>query len=176
MARFSLGHDQRVSLSPVTAIADMVAPVVLITLATIFANGLLAYGSSLAAEVFAMDRERLGILRGPGGELLDEDSVPPADRERLTQIGGVVPLMVGRVRHVRLAVLIIWIAIGLLIVSVAAVAVAVTARSEGFAFAALGLVLAGVAGVFAGIASMIGPASRSADLPIERTWRGGMLR
>ena len=58
------------NLSPVSAIADMVAPVVVITLATIFASGLLAYGSSLAAEVFAMGRERQGILRGPAARCL----------------------------------------------------------------------------------------------------------
>ena len=44
--------------------------------------------------------------------MLDEDSVPPADRERLTQIGDVVPLMVRRIRRVRVAVLIIWMATG----------------------------------------------------------------
>jgi hypothetical protein len=30
--------------------------------------------------------------------------------------------------------------------------------------------------VFAGIASVIGPAAESADLPVERTSHGGMLR
>jgi len=34
------------SLSPVSAISDMVAPVVLMTLATIFANGLLAVAAA----------------------------------------------------------------------------------------------------------------------------------
>jgi hypothetical protein len=47
-----------------------------------------------------------------------------------------------RARRIRSAVLIVWIAIGLLILSVAAIAVAVTARSEAFAFTALGLVMA----------------------------------
>ena len=150
-----------------SAIGDMVAPVVLITLATIFANGLLAHATSLGDKVLAMDQERLGILRGPHGERLDEDSVPPVDRERLGQIEDLVPLMIRRIRRVRVAVLTMWVAIGLLMLSVAAIAVAVTARSEGFAFVALGLVLAGVAGVFAGIASVIGAAARSADLPIQ---------
>jgi hypothetical protein len=35
-----------VSLSPVSAISDIVAPVVLITLATIFSNGLLTAGTA----------------------------------------------------------------------------------------------------------------------------------
>jgi hypothetical protein len=46
VARYSSGHHQRVSLSPVSAIGDMVAPVVLIILATIFANGLLTVGAA----------------------------------------------------------------------------------------------------------------------------------
>src|SRR5262249_5532765 len=65
VAGFGSGHHQRVSLSPVTAIADMVAPVVLITLATIFVNGLMTVGSAFATDVLALEPERTGILRGP---------------------------------------------------------------------------------------------------------------
>ena len=74
-----------------SAIGDMVAPVVLITVATIFANGLNSASSTLTDSVLALYRERLGILRGPHGEMLDEDSVPPIDRERLAQIRNLVP-------------------------------------------------------------------------------------
>jgi hypothetical protein len=76
-----------VSQSPVSAIADMVTPVVLITLATLFANGLMTVGSAFADDVLALDRERMCILGGPHGEVLDEDSLPPIDRQRLRQIG-----------------------------------------------------------------------------------------
>jgi Protein of unknown function (DUF2721) len=153
----------------------MVAPVVLITVATIFANGLLTAGTNVADRVSALNRERLGILRGPHGEMLDENSVPPIDRERLTQIRGQMPWLIRRGLRIRSAVLIIWIAIGLLMLSVAAIAVAVTARSEAFAFTALALVMAGVAGVFAGIATTIIPGTRSADPLIDQTRRTGML-
>src|SRR5215813_15496821 len=112
----------------------MVAPVVLITVATVFANGLNAASSALTGDVLALYRERLGILRGPHGEMLDEDSVPPADRERLRQIRAIMPLMIRRIERARTAVVIIWSAVGLLVLSVAAIAVAVTARSEAFAF------------------------------------------
>jgi hypothetical protein len=100
------------SLSPVSAIADMVAPVVLITLGTIFANGLLSTGIAVRDRIFALNRERRGILRGPHGEMLDEDSVPPSDRERLTEIREEVPMMLRRVGRIRNAVLIIWITVG----------------------------------------------------------------
>src|SRR5215469_10114868 len=133
----------------------MVAPVVLITAAAILGNGLLTAGAAVADRIFALNRERMSLLGGPHGEMLDEDSVPPRDRERLSQIGDLTPLLISRAARIRRAVLIMWIAIGLLVLSVAAIAVAVTANSE--AFAALALVLAGVAGVFAGTATVIGP-------------------
>jgi hypothetical protein len=152
----------------------MVAPVVLITLATIFANGLMTVGSAFATDVLELERERMGILRGPHGEVLDEDSGPPIDRQRLGQIEDVMPLMIGRVGRIRRAVLIMWIAIGLLVLSVAAIAVAVTASSEAFAFTALALVLAGVAGVFAGIATVIGPLARPTASPMEAVRHMGL--
>lgn len=175
VARFSPGHHQRVSLSPVSAIADMVAPLVLITLAVIFANGLMTTNAAYANRIYALKQERRGILRGPRGEMLDEDSVPPMDRERLTEISDETPLIIRRFRQIRTAVLIIWIAIGLLVLSVAAVAAAVTGRSNAFAFTALALVLAGVAGVFAGIATAFGSIARSADPLIDETRRTGVL-
>jgi len=52
----------------VSAISDMVAPVVLITVGTIFANGLLTAGTTLADRKSALSQEHMGILRGPHGE------------------------------------------------------------------------------------------------------------
>ena len=162
------------SLSPVSAIADMVAPVVLITLTTIFANGLLTVAATLGGGVLALEREREGILAGSHGEVLDEESVPPIDRRRLRRIATEMPLMIGRVWLMRRAVFIMWIAIGLFVLSVAAIAVAVTARSEAFGFVAVALVLAGVAGMFAGIATVIVPLARPGDSPIEAVRRMGV--
>jgi hypothetical protein len=175
VARFSLGHYQRVSLSPVSAIADMVAPVVLITMSVMFANGLISAATTVWDRMFALNRERMGILTGPDGEELNEDSVPPMHRVRLTQIRDEEPLIMKRVGRLRNAVLIIWISIGILVLSVAAIAVAVTARSEAAAFVALALVLAGAAGVFAGIVTVLVPLSRSANALIEETRRTSML-
>lgn len=117
----SPGHYQRVSLSPLSAIADMVAPVVLITLATIFANGLLTIAAVVGERMFALNRERREIPRGPHGEMLDEDRVPPGGRERLSQIRAEEPLIMRRFGRIRNALLIIWITIGLLVLSVAAI-------------------------------------------------------
>src|SRR5215469_2231900 len=155
------------SLSPVSAISDMVAPVVLFTLTTIFANWLLAALAALGDRLLALDQQRLGILAGPHGEVLDEDSLPPIDRERLRHINYLMPVGFRRARYLRRAIVIMWCAIGLLVLSVAAIAVAVTANSEAFAFVALALVLAGVAGVFAGIAMVIITLARPTNSPVE---------
>lgn len=80
MNRITEGHHQPVNLSPVSAISDIVAPVVLITLATILGNGLMIAGTGVTDRISALNRERLGILRGPHGEMLDESSVPAVDR------------------------------------------------------------------------------------------------
>jgi hypothetical protein len=153
----------------------MVAPVVIITLAAIFANGLLAGGLTVAGRISELNQQRLDILGGQHGEILDENSVPPISRERLTQIRDQMPLLIRRSRGIRRAVLIAWIATGLLTLSVAAIAVAVTARSEAFAFTALALVMAGVACVFAAIAAAIIPLARSADPAVKEAKRTGML-
>jgi hypothetical protein len=153
----------------------MVAPVVLITLAAIFANGLLSAATAVRDRILAMNHERLEILRGPHGEMLDHDSVPPVDRERLTQIRDQMPPLIKRIQRIRSAIVIIWTAAGLLVLSVAAIAAAVTADSEAFAFTALALVLAGVTGVFAGVAIVIVSLAGAVDVLADETKRTGML-
>ena len=160
------------SLSPVSAIADMVAPVVIITLAAFLSNGLLTVSVTTGGWVLELDRERHGILRGPHGETLDEGSVPPADRERLTQIRNDTLLITRRIQHLRTAVELIWIAIGLLVLGVAAIAAAVTARSEALGFTALALVLAGVALVFISMAMLLVSLARPGEAVIGRTGHG----
>jgi len=163
------------SLSPVSAIADMVAPVVLITMAAIFANGLISALSTVGERMFALNREQLDILTGLNGEELDEDSLPPMHRVRLTQIRDEEPLIMRRLGRLRNAIVILWITIGILVLGVAAIAVAVTARSEAVAFVALALVMAGAAGVFAGIVTVLAPLSRSTNVLIEETRRARIL-
>jgi hypothetical protein len=107
--------------------------------------------------------------------MLDEDNVPPIDRERLRQVRVLTPKIIGHIRRSRIAIVICWIAIGLLVLSVAAIAVAVTTRSEALAFTALALVLAGVAGVFAGIATGVASFARKANSPAEAVMRTGVL-
>src|SRR5215469_8487370 len=173
--RFSPGHHQQVSLSPLSAIADMVTPVVLITMAVIFANGLMSTINTVGTRMFDLNKEQTDILTGPDGEELEEHSVPAMHRVRLTQIRDEQPVIMRRVGRLRKAALIVWISIAILVLSVAAIAVAVTARSEAVAFVALALVMAGVAGMFTSIATVLTPMARSANALIEETRRTRML-
>jgi hypothetical protein len=143
-------------------------------MAVIFANGLISALNYVGDRMFALNRERMGILSGPHGEELDKDNVPPMQRLRLTQITAEEPLIMRRVGRLRNAILIVWISVGILVLSVAAIAVAVTARSEALAFVALALVMAGAAGVFVSIATVLAPLSRSTNALIEETRRTGM--
>jgi hypothetical protein len=74
----------------VSANSDMVAPAVLITVAPIFANALLAAATAIADRAFAPGRARLGILRGPRGELLDPGSLSAPGPQRLGEDSGEV--------------------------------------------------------------------------------------
>jgi hypothetical protein len=76
-----------------------------------------------------MDRERLDILTGAAGTLLSAAEVPPAGRERLTQIDTQLPMLLRRHRLLHNTVLVIYAAVAVLVLSVIAVGVAVTGSS-----------------------------------------------
>ena len=136
----------------VTAVQAMVAPVVLITTAAILSGGLLTMYSSVNDRMRAMDRERLDILTGAAGTLLSASEVPPAGRERLTQIDTQLPGTLLRWhRPPHNAVLVIYTGVAVLVLSVIAIGLAVTGRSGAAGTAALALVLAGTVMVLGGL-------------------------
>jgi Protein of unknown function (DUF2721) len=167
--------EQQVSLSPISAISAMVAPVVLITIDGILTSGLLTAYTKVADRLFGLNQERLGIVSAPDGRLLHEDKVPASDRERLDQIRDQLPLIVRRIRRIRNAAVLFSCSVGLLVLSVIAIGVAVTAGSQAFAFAALSLVLAGTIAEFAGVATLAAMAARSADAALYETGRTSEL-
>jgi Protein of unknown function (DUF2721) len=135
----------------VTAIQAMVAPVVLITTGAILSGALLAMYGSVNDRMRAMDRERLDILTGTAGTLLSAAEVPPAGRERLTQLDTQLPMLLRRHRLLHNGVLLIYGAVAVLVLSVIAIGVAVTGRSAAAGTAALVLVLAGTVTVLGGL-------------------------
>jgi len=129
----------------------MVAPVVLVTTAGLLSNGLLSVYASVNDRMREMTAERLTLLTGPRGELLDKIDVPAASQERLSEIDVQLPMILRRHHLIRNAVLCLYLAVGVLGLSVIAIAVAVTARSGDFGNAALALVLAGTLVLLAGL-------------------------
>jgi Protein of unknown function (DUF2721) len=124
-----------VKLPSVTAIADMVAPVVLIAASVLLANGLLSTYTAVMDRIRTLKRQR---LHTPGGEGLHE-----IDRQLAT--------MVRRVRLLHGAVLVIFGGIALLVLSVVAIAMAEVHNSETQGAVALGLVIAGTIAMLAGL-------------------------
>jgi putative copper export protein len=153
----------------------MVAPVVLITVGGILVSGLLAAYTTVADRMFGLNREQLGILTAQDGGLLHEDEVSAGERERLDQIRDQMPLIARRVRRIRNAAVLFSCSVGLLVLSVVVIGVAVTAGSKAFAFAALGLVLAGTAAEFAGIVTVTALVVTSPDALMYETRRTGDL-
>jgi hypothetical protein len=99
----------------------------------------------------AMDHERLDILTGTAGTLLSAAEVPPAGRERLTQIDAQLPMLLRRHRLLHNAVLVIYAGVAVLVLSVIAIGIAVTGRSGAAGTAALALVLAGTVMLLGGL-------------------------
>jgi len=161
-----------VSLTSISAIQAMVAPVVLITSAALLTGALLATYNSVHDRVRAMDRERLEILTGAAGDLLPVADVPAMGRERLSQIDTQVPRLLRRHRLLHHAVLLIFASIAVLALSVITIAAAVTDGSGAVGIAALVLVLAGTVTLLGGLffaARSIMVSADAIDYEAERT-------
>jgi hypothetical protein len=156
----------------VTAVQAMVAPVVLITTAAILSGALLTMYGSVNDRMRAMDHERLEILTGAGGTLLAAAGVPPGGRERLAQIDTQLPMLLLRHRLLHNAVLLIYVAVGVLVLSVIAIGVAVTGHSGAAGTTALVLVLAGTVVLLGGLlfaARSIRISMNAIDYEVQRT-------
>ncbi|HEX6452226.1 MAG TPA: hypothetical protein VF060_22555 [Trebonia sp.] len=148
---------------------------VLITIGGILANGLTNAYSAVSDLMFQLNREKLRILGGPHGEVLDEDEVPEIDRMRLDQIRFEMPLVIRRIRRIRNAGIAFVSGVGFLVLSVIAIAVAVTAGSQAFGYAALALVLAGSVAEFVGVVLSVVMLVRSYDALLHEARRTDRL-
>ncbi len=119
-----------------------------------------------------MDGERLDILTGATGTLRSAAEVPPASRERLTQIDTQLPMLLRRHRLLHNAVLAIYAGVAVLVLSVIAIAVAVTGSSAAAGTTALALVLAGTMMLLGGLlfaARSIMISMNAIDYEVRRT-------
>ena len=160
------------TLTAVNAISAMVAPVVLLTTGGMLSNGLLTVYSSINDRMRDMTRERIEILTGPAGEILDYGGIHASGRERLGEIDRQLPLMLRRHRLTRMSLLTISLGIGVLGLSIIAIAIAVGQDSAVVGRLALGLVLAGTVILILGLAVAALSLAKSADAityAVERT-------
>jgi hypothetical protein len=134
----------------IRAVEAMVAPVVLITAAALFTGGVLNVFGSVNDRMRTMTAERLGLLVGPDGRLRSVADLPSGTRERIGQIDEQLPMLLGRHRLLRVAVMINYLGIALLVGSVIMLAIAVPTNSEGVAYSSLALVLAGTVALLVG--------------------------
>src|ERR1700730_14104413 len=163
----------------VRAVQAMVAPVVLITAASILSCALLTMYGSVNDRMRAMDHERLDILTGAAGSLLSAAEVPPAGRERLTQLDTQLPMLLRRHRLLHNAVLLIYTGVAVLVLSVIAIGIAVTGSSGAAGIVALALVLAGTVMLLGGLlfaARSIMISMNAIDYEVRRAlWPGSRL-
>jgi Protein of unknown function (DUF2721) len=131
------------SMASVDGIDAMVAPVVLITLGSLLANGILAASTAVLDNTRGLARER--------DELLDAASISVENQKRLDEINQQLPVALRHNRLLRNALVLIYAGIGVLILSVISIAVAVAADLQAFGTLALAFVLAGTVAEFAGI-------------------------
>jgi hypothetical protein len=123
------------TLASVTAIGDMVAPVVLITTGVLLANGLLSTYTVIIERIRVLKRERI-----------DAPSV-----EKLPEIDQQLATMTRRVRLLHVAVLMIFGAISSLVLGVIGIAMAEVHNSETVGAIALGFVIAGTVAILGGL-------------------------
>jgi hypothetical protein len=158
-------------VGPTDAIADMLAPVILISAGWLFSNGLLAADTASSKRLHELNSERLSLLGGPRGEKLTENQAPDINKARLKLIDHQVPLIMARIRGIRDACVLVYVAIGLLVLSIIAIAAAIPDRSMPLAYTALALVVCAVIIQFAAIVLATRVMIRSADTVTYETIR-----
>jgi hypothetical protein len=164
-----------VDLTAIRAIEAMVAPVVLITTGGIITNALLVMYGVTNDRMREMTKERLDILCGERGELLDAAAIGTIGQERLEEIDAQLPMLFTHHRLLRRSVLMLYSCIVLLALSVIGIALAVVTHSEAVGSVALGLVLAGTVALLIGLAPVLKTLAISADAITYAIKRTGEL-
>jgi hypothetical protein len=141
-----------VSVGPISAVADVVAPAVLITVGGLLVNGILLAWSQLAQRLLDLTHERAGILRGSRGEGLGATGTAGADLERIAEIEQEVSITSKRLVGLRRVAVTLELAIGILVLALISVGTAVVAHSSVIGYLAMSLMFLGTVMEFAGVA------------------------
>lgn len=137
------------------AISTILAPVVIVTSCAILIGGMLTLYGAANDRMRALARERLDLLRTAGGDLGSAArTIDDYAAERLHQIDRQLPQLLRRHKRIHDAILVEYCAILLLVACMFAIAVAFATQSGLMANVALGLFLAAIAVMLAGVAIM----------------------
>jgi hypothetical protein len=169
----------------------ILAPVVMFSACSIFVGGVLSHYTSISDRIRALSGERLDLVRSlrtaPGGP----EAARVLARERLEEIDGQLPDLLGRHRLVHHAALAVYAAIGILILTMCVIALTATISADWVAIPVFGVFLAGVLAMLLGVLLItveirasrralqyqVQRAARLAadpdETPATEAWRGG---
>lgn len=122
----------------------ILAPAVMLSACSIFVGGVLSHYTSLSDRIRALSRERLDVVRTLRSRQDGPDLVRPIALERLGEIDGQLPDLLGRHQLVHHATLAVYGAIAIFILTMCVIALTAAVSADWMAVLVLGLFLAGV--------------------------------
>jgi hypothetical protein len=129
----------------------ILAPVVMFSACSIFVGGALSHYTAISDRIRALTRERLDVLRAlrtmPGGP----DAARAIAVERLEEIDGQLPDLLGRHQLVHHAALAVYGAIGIFILTMCVIALTAAVSADWVAVLVFGVFVAGVLVMLLGV-------------------------
>ena len=129
----------------------ILAPVVMFSACSIFVGGVLSHYTSLSDRIRALTRERLDLLRSLRRPQDDTEAARDIALERLEEIDGQLPDLLGRHQLVHHAALAVYGAIGIFILTMCVIALTAAVSADWVATLVFGVFLAGVLVMLLGV-------------------------
>ena len=129
----------------------ILAPVVMLSACSIFVGGVLSHYTSLSDRIRALSRERLDVVRTLRAMQDGPDAARAIARERLEEIDGQLPDLLGRHQLVHHAALAVYGAIAILIGTMCIIALTATMSADWVAVLVFGVFVASVLMMLLGV-------------------------
>jgi hypothetical protein len=129
----------------------ILAPVVMFSACSIFVGGVLSHYTSISDRIRALTRERLDLLRSLQTMQDGPDAARAIALERLEEIDGQLPDLLGRHQFVHHAALAVYGAIGIFILTMCIIALTAAASADWVAVLVFGVFVAGVLTMLLGV-------------------------
>jgi hypothetical protein len=129
----------------------ILAPVVMFSACSIFVGGVLSHYTSITDRIRALTRERLDLLRALRTMHDGPDAARAIALERLEEIDGQLPDLLGRHQLVHHAALAVYAAIGIFILTMCVIALTAAVSADWVAVLVFGVFVAGVLTMLLGV-------------------------